>query len=176
MENKIITFDNYQMRLIEEADTDAYYKQAIEGSDKEAKYYTGTVGTYSLDQIKSYVKTIVTDTSRYDFIITKDDDIIGEVVLSEIADGNAHYRICIFNKENFSKGIGFKATHEVFNYAFETLELKSIELEVFPFNERGIALYTKMGFELLENIIDDEAEDPYREICIMRLEKKNFSR
>ncbi len=83
-------------------------------------------------------------------------------------------RICIFNKQYFSKGIGYKATKMAFEYAFSELEIDTIELEVFPFNERGIALYKKMGFEHIESIVDDEAAEPYKHIYVMKLEKEKF--
>lgn len=175
MKNRIISFDEYQMRLIEINDVDAYYKNAILESDEEAKFFTGTVNTYTKEQITAYVETIVKNENRYDFIITTDNEIIGEVVLSDIEKGNCHYRICIFNKDYFSKGIGFKATKIAFEYAFSELGVDTIELEVFPFNDRGIALYKKMGFEHIESIEDDEAEEPYKEIYIMRLKRENYN-
>lgn len=102
--------------------------------------------------------------------------IIGEVVLSEIENNNAHYRICIFNKEYFfSKGIGFNATEKLLGFAFKTLGLKSIELEVFPFNDRGIALYKKLGFEITGEIIDEEADSLYKKnIYTMKLKVEDF--
>lgn len=174
MKNKIINFDKYQMRLIEMKDADDYTK-ALLGLDTEAKYFTGTVNNYTKNQIISYVEAIVKNENRYDFIITINSEIIGELVLSEIEQENCHYRICIFNKQYFSKGIGFKATKIAFEFAFSELKLNTIELEVFPFNERGIALYKKMGSEHIENVVDEEADNPYKDICIMRLEKENFN-
>jgi len=175
MKNSIINFDQYQMRLIEVNDTDAYYKKAFLESDAEAKFFTGTVNHFTKEQITSYVETIVKNENRYDFIIMANDEIIGEVVLSDIEKGNCHYRICLFNKQYFSKGIGFKATKIAFEYVFSELELDTIELEVFPFNERGIALYKKMGFEHVDRIVDDEAEEPYQAIYTMRLKRENFN-
>jgi RimJ/RimL family protein N-acetyltransferase len=167
-------FNEYMMRSIRQEDLDPYYKCAIMESDQESKYFTGTVTSFSKDQIASYLKTIVDCESRYDFLIFKEDQIIGEVVLSDIENGNCHYRICIFSKENFSKGIGYQATHVAFDFAFNKLNLETIELEVFPFNERGIGLYKKMGFVDVEAIVDDEAEDPYKNINLMRLKKESY--
>lgn len=168
-------FDNYQLRLIEKSDAENYYKYAFEGSCTEAKYFTGTVANYSQEQVLSYVDRIVNSENRYDFLILRGSEIVGEVVLSEIEEGNCHYRICIYKKENFSKGIGFNASKEIFRFAFDDLNLSSIELEVFPFNERGIALYKKMGFEIVEDIVDDEADDLYKKIYLMRLIKDSYN-
>lgn len=174
MKDHEIEFAGYRMRLIQIGDIDSYYKYGFEKPDEEAKYYTGTTENHSKEQIISYVNSIVENKSRFDFIILKEDEIIGEVVLSDIKDRNCHYRICIFRKENFSKGIGYRATIELFKFAFEDLNLESVELEVFPFNERGIALYKKMGFEVKEEFVDEEAEDPYRDVIIMKIEVDKF--
>jgi RimJ/RimL family protein N-acetyltransferase len=172
--NTNFEFNGYQMRLIQESHADTYYKTLLE-SDEESKYFTGTTGTFTREQIAGYITKVVSRDNRYDFIILKDDDIVGEVVLSDVEGGKCHYRICIFKKENFSKGIGFEATKKAFDFAFNELELEEIELEVFPFNERGIALYEKMGFEFIETIVDEEAEDPYCEVNLMLLKKKRYS-
>lgn len=174
MKNPVIKFDEYEMRLIQTKDINAYYHGAFEAPDKEADYYTGTLGTYSKDQIKSYVEKIVDDKSRFDFLIWQGDEILGEVVINDIKDKQGHYRICIFNKENFSKGIGYRATLKVLEYVFDKRDLESITLEVFPFNTRGIGLYKKLGFIVQEEIIDHEAQAPYREIVVMQVTKSDF--
>lgn len=175
MKNKTIKFDDYTMRQLKLHDTENYYKYAFAEADSEAKYYTGTITDFTKEQIVTYVKKIEQDNTRFDFIILKDEEIIGEVVLSDIEDGSCHYRICIYKKSNFSKGIGFKATNEIFRFAFEELQLEAVELEVFPFNKRGISLYKKMGFKITEEIIDEEAEEPYRNIILMKLIKEDYN-
>jgi len=173
--NNTIEFDGYKMSLINLDDIEAYYKYAFLESDDEAKYYTATPDGYTKDQINDYLKKITESSQRYDFLIKKDKEIIGEVVLSEIENKNCHYRICIYKKENFSKGIGYRATKEVLNFAFNELSLNSVELEVFPFNERGISLYKKLGFHIEGEIIDEEAESLYQKIITMTLLKENYS-
>ncbi|BES66125.1 hypothetical protein SANA_25640 [Gottschalkiaceae bacterium SANA] len=174
--SKNFEFDSYKMRLISVNDIDAYYKYGFKESDKEAKYYTGTPDGYTKNQIYSYIQKISNTTSRYDFIISENDEIIGEVVLSDIEEKNCHYRICIFKKENFSKGIGYKATIKILEYAFDELNLESVDLEVFPFNERGISLYKKLGFRVENEIIDEDAQALYKKIIVMRLLKQNFNK
>lgn len=155
-------------------DLDSYYKFGFDEVSAETKYFTGTTEKFTKDQIESYIKKISGDSTRYDFLILKSDEVIGEAVLSEIDGKNCHFRIAIFNKKHFSGGIGFSITKILLDLVFGDLGLESVELEVFPFNERGIALYSKLGFKLADKIIDDEAKDPYKEINIMRLSKKNY--
>jgi RimJ/RimL family protein N-acetyltransferase len=176
MKEDNIKFGEYSMRLLKVDDVDEYYKFGFEEPDEESSYYTGTLNKYSKEQILHYLENISKDNSRYDFVICGEDEIIGEVVLSDIIESNGHYRIGIFNKRNFSKGIGYKATLKVLEFAFEELGLESVDLEVFPFNERGIGLYKKLGFEIEKCIIDEEAEEPYRDIIVMKLLKDNFSK
>ena len=44
------------------------------------------------------------------------------------------FRIAIFNKNNFNKGIGLKATNKALEIAFTKLNLHRVELEVFDYN------------------------------------------
>ena len=174
MKDKVLEFDKYHLRQIKENDVDDYYKSGFEESDAEVNYYTGTTCSFTKDQVIAYVNKIVKTPNRYDFLILNEREMLGEVVLNDIENKNCHYRICIFKKEHFSKGIGFNATVKVLEFAFEDLGLESIELEVFPFNERGIALYKKLGFEITGEIFDEEEESPYQKIYTMKLKVENF--
>lgn len=174
MKDKVIEFDCYLMRQIRAHDACNYYRYGFVEADSEANYYTGTTVSHTKEQIVSYVQKIENDPTRFDFIILHSDEIIGEVVLSGIKEKSCHYRICIYKKRNFSKGIGFKATNEIFRFAFDELELEAVELEVFPFNERGIALYKKMAFRITDEIVDEEAEEPYKNIILMKLVKEDY--
>lgn len=176
MINTIIEFDSYEMRLLTVEDTAIYFKYGFENPDEESCYYTGTIDRYSKDQIQQYLEKIVSDDTRYDFIIYSDDEIIGEVVINDIQAKRGHYRIGIFNKKNFSKGIGYMATLKVLEFAFMELGLETIDLEVFPFNERGIGLYKKLGFEIQKDIIDEEASELYRDNIVMELSRNRFNK
>lgn len=169
MLEKVFFFNDYQMRLIEIDDIDLYYEDGFLNADEEANYFTGTTDQFTKEQIANYVKKIVADESRYDFIILSNNRIVGEVVINNIEQKNCHYRICIFKKEYFSKGIGFEATKRIIDFAFNGLNLETIELEVFPFNDRGIALYKKLGFEIVAELNDESANEPYKKLLKMRL-------
>lgn len=164
------------MNIIQPSDLDSYYYFGFFDNSEETRYFTGTTEHFTKEQIESYILNISEDTTRYDFLISEGDEIVGEAVLSDVNGKNCHFRIAIFNKKNFSCGIGFSATRILLDFAFGELDLEVVELEVFPFNERGIALYSKLGFNLVDQVIDDEAKEPYREILIMRLNKENYDR
>ena len=166
--------ENISVRPINVDDVEIYFRYGFVESSEEAKYYTGTTQKFTLDQIKDYVTKIVVDKTRRDYLIIDSNKIVGEAVLSDITDESCHFRICIFNKDDFSRGIGGKVTNWVISTAFNELGIKNIELEVFPFNERGLALYKKMGFRKTEQVIDEDSEEPYRDIVIMKLNVDEF--
>lgn len=54
--------------------------------------------------------------------------------------------IAIFNPSCWNKGYGTEAIELLLNFAFSSLNLHTIELEVFSFNKRALACYKKVGF------------------------------
>jgi len=59
---------------------------------------------------------------------------------------NAEYAIAL-RKKSQGKGYGFAATIKVLKYAFYTLSLNHVYLNVFSDNEQAIACYKKVGFK-----------------------------
>ncbi len=157
---------------IEKSDINKYYN-AIKEIDEDARYYTKTLSEFTFKQIEEYVLKIEKSSSRKLFLITLGNEYIGEVALSDISHESCHFRICIYKKENFSKGYGNFALKWIIKYAFYTLNLSEIELEVYPFNKRAIGLYEKFGFKETNRIFDDSNISPYNEIIIMLLRKNN---
>jgi RimJ/RimL family protein N-acetyltransferase len=54
--------------------------------------------------------------------------------------------IGIGDREQWGKGYGREAMELVLRYGFHELNLHRIQLTVFEYNERAIALYEKLGF------------------------------
>jgi len=61
---------------------------------------------------------------------------------------SALFRIVIGEKDVWDKGYGTEATRLVAEEAFEKMGLSEIRLEVFNHNQRAIAAYSKVGFEV----------------------------
>lgn len=78
----------------------------------------------------------------------KDSDILGLVSLANINTTNqsAIFHIMIGNQIDRGKGIGFFATKEMLNHAFNNMNLNRVELTVLEDNFRAIELYKKVGF------------------------------
>ncbi|MEH7382273.1 GNAT family protein [Bacillus sp. JJ1533] len=59
---------------------------------------------------------------------------------------NAWLAIAIGGDGNRNRGLGYEAMVLVLDFAFQELNLHRIQLTVFQYNERAIALYEKLGF------------------------------
>lgn len=144
-----MSMGNYTLRLIKEEDINNYYESGFSFEDEEINRCTGSSSNVDRVSIEKYVHKIVTDDTRYDFLIINDkNEIIGESVINEIDWENkcANYRVCMFKSMNCGHGIGSKAIAKTIEFGFETLKLNRIELEVFDFNTRAYKAYLKVGF------------------------------
>jgi RimJ/RimL family protein N-acetyltransferase len=78
--------------------------------------------------------------------------LIGTTALTDrVATRNgtsALFRIVIGEKDAWGRGFGTEATRLVIEEAFEGLGLHEVRLEVFGHNERAIATYKRVGFEV----------------------------
>jgi len=73
---------------------------------------------------------------------------IGNVGLHRVDWISRHctFGIVIGEREFWGKGYGTKATQAALRFAFHTLNLHRVELEVFDFNPRAMRAYDKAGF------------------------------
>ena len=55
--------------------------------------------------------------------------------------------IAIGEAQHWGKGYGYEAMQLVLRFAFDELNLHRVQLTVFSYNERAIALYEKLGFQ-----------------------------
>ena len=170
--NKKSTSNSITISALDIKDSRKYFN-SLKEIDNEARYFTGSLQEFSLNQIEDYIKKVVNNNSRRLFLITLNNEFIGEVALSDINDVSCHFRICIYKRENFSKGYGSFALEWIIDYAFNTLNLCEIELEVYPFNKRAIGLYKKFGFKESDRFFDKDATSPYNDIIIMKKENTN---
>jgi RimJ/RimL family protein N-acetyltransferase len=77
------------------------------------------------------------------------DTMIGRSGLFNInqVDRRAMFGILIGEKDFWGKGYGQEATRLTLDYAFNLLNLNSVSLGVFAFNQRAIHAYQKVGFK-----------------------------
>jgi len=82
------------------------------------------------------------------FIIEVEGRGIGRIGLNNFRrrDGLASMYIFIGERESWGKGYGFDALMALLAYAFDTLNLRQVELWGLGDNERAIRMYKKIGF------------------------------
>ncbi len=136
------------LRPFRPEDTEALY-QGVQ--DPESKRLTGTHAKFTYEQIEKYVLSRGEQDDRETFVIAhpETDAIVGEIVLMDIDDINRNtvLRIALFHEAEFGKGYGTEALRLVLDYAFKTLKLHRVGLDVFDFNPRAIHVYEKLGFK-----------------------------
>ena len=142
--------DGYTLRLAQASDAEEYYRQNFNPLDSEVARLTGSKNEYTHDEVVNFFIQCIKDENRYDFLlIAPDGRIIGESVINQIdwEARNANYRICIFHSHECGKGIGSWAVQMTRDFAFETLNLHRLELDVFSFNPRAEKAYLAAGFQ-----------------------------
>ena len=79
---------------------------------------------------------------------TKDGVHIGHCGLHNASAENRHAElgIMIGEKEYWGRGFGTDAMLTLLRFAFQQMNLHKVTLGVFEFNERALAMYTKLGF------------------------------
>jgi RimJ/RimL family protein N-acetyltransferase len=108
----------------------------------------------SLENSRSYFDTIILPSSAQGLCFAiheaATDILIGTTALTDL-EGNparrSFFRIVIGEKAFWGGGRGTEATDLMMAYAFTTVNLELVRLEVFQHNPRAIAAYRRVGFE-----------------------------
>jgi len=81
--------------------------------------------------------------------LNENDELIGVIGFDGIEWANqvASFSIGIGDQANWGQGYGFEAIQLALTYAFKELNLHRLQLTVFSYNKRAIALYEKCGFK-----------------------------
>ncbi|WP_429842239.1 GNAT family N-acetyltransferase [Brevibacillus sp. FIR094] len=146
--------ENIYVRLVQEEDAQSLLALEVRNRDF-FQNFTGTreEAFYTLegqiDRIKSSM-ALKEEDRGYVFVIAEkgQDEIIGEVILSEVVRDNL--QSCwigyFLDKEHNGKGYMTEAVRLVVDYAFETLGLHRLEAGVMPHNIGSIKVLLKAGF------------------------------
>lgn len=90
---------------------------------------------------------------RYVFSIvdSETDHLIGRCLLFDVdqVNGRAMLGIVLGEKGYWDRGYGLEATRLLLDFAFNLLNLNSVMLGTFSFNERALACYRKAGFRVI---------------------------
>lgn len=153
--------DGYMLRLARHEDAERYFHENFDPLDPQVARLTGCKPQFTHDEVVDFFHRCVEADDRYDFLlIAPNGRIIGESVINEIDDDLrcANYRVAIFRPTEQGKGIGKWAVRMAQTFAFETLKLHRLELDVFSFNPRAKHVYEQTGFRV-EGVLRDAVRD-----------------
>lgn len=128
--------------------------------DQEAMRLTGTRATFTRDQVRAHLERLPGADDRADFAITDAGGaVLGEVVLNELEEDDLamNYRIALAGPSVRGRGYGTEAGRAVIDWAFDTVGLHRVSLEVYAFNPAAQRSYEKIGF-----VVEGRARDALR--------------
>jgi RimJ/RimL family protein N-acetyltransferase len=103
-----------------------------------------------LERMRSGVMEVIERGEHVFTIVTRDgDEAIGRCLLFAVDQVNrsAMVGIAIGERAYWGRGFGEESLRLLLEYAFGLLNLNSVMLGVFAFNERALRLYRKVGFK-----------------------------
>jgi RimJ/RimL family protein N-acetyltransferase len=93
--------------------------------------------------------------------LRESDRLVGATGLHQVDVRNRHaaFGIVIGEKDFWGKGLGSEATRLMVRYAFGTLNLNRVWLEVYEYNPRAVRVYEKVGFRVQGRLRQDTFHD-----------------
>jgi RimJ/RimL family protein N-acetyltransferase len=141
-----IVGDRVTLRPMVAADAERLWTDSLED---ESNRLTGTQGSFSRNQIDTWCETRSLTDDRLDLAVTNSVDgaWLGEIVVSDWDEQNrsCSFRVALTAGARNS-GFGTEATQLIVDYVFDELKVNRIELEVYAFNPRALAVYRRVGF------------------------------
>ena len=107
--------------------------------------YTPTTLESSQENIESIIREKI---HGFDILEMENNLLIGRCFLGSVDPVNRSARlgIVIGEKTHWDRGFGTESIQLLLDYAFNILNLNSVNLGTYSFNERAIACYKKVGF------------------------------
>ena len=136
---------NVRIRPLVEEDA---YTSVKWRNDPEVFKFTGNTYKHeiTIDNELEWIRKVIANTNDYRCAILVDEVYVGNIYLTDINDGNAHYHIFIGDKKYWGKGIAKQASLLILEYAFNVLKLDEVYLRVRKENISAYHLYLNLGF------------------------------
>ncbi len=119
-------------------------------NDPEVNRYLENRYMFNMENELEFLRKAHQPPEKHFFAIHRleDDALIGAESLVRVnpVHKTAVFGIFIGDKTCWGKGYGTEATQLLVKYAFHSLNLHRVELDVFAFNQRAIGAYEKAGF------------------------------
>jgi UDP-4-amino-4,6-dideoxy-N-acetyl-beta-L-altrosamine N-acetyltransferase len=147
--NPLVTgWNKIRLTPLEDSDIDSLY--AWQNSPSLRDLSMGFRFPIQRETVKEWIKNIreQNSKSRVVFAIRNHSAFLGTVSLHAIDpyQRKALLGICVGDRSERNKGIGFISTSLVLDYAFNALDFRKVSLEVISTNLSAIALYENLGF------------------------------
>ncbi len=107
---------------------------------------------YPLEKMQEIVEGVVKSQSPiFSIVDLETDKLIGRCMLFNVnqVDRNAMLGIVLGEKDCWGQGYGQDAIRLLLDFAFNLLNLNSVMLGTFAFNQRAIAAYERVGFKVI---------------------------
>jgi len=121
-------------------------------NNSEVTKYLSSFG-FSISRLEEekYMEKMMSENDKQKNLVieTKDGKYLGQIALGHIdwKNRNAELGIVIGSKKYWGKGYGTEAIKLLLDHGFHLMNLYSIYLWVFEYNQRGIHCYEKCGFK-----------------------------
>lgn len=118
-------------------------------NDLEVFKYTGNTYKHEIkiENELEWIRKVIANPNDYRCAILADGVYVGNIYLTDMHNGMAHYHIFIGDKSFWGKGVATKASMLILEYGFHVLKLKEILLRVKEENASAYNLYLKLGFK-----------------------------
>lgn len=149
------------LRAIERADLPAFHRWF---NDPDVTRFLGIpFPALSFEDEERFFENLRGNSSRraYAIVVAEGDRLIGNCELRGLRVGgyDAELGIAIGEKTAWGMGYGSEAVELLLRVGFDGLRLHRIWLTVAEYNERGIAAYTKCGFQIEGRLREDRFID-----------------
>lgn len=137
---------NVRIRPLKEQDA---YTSVKWRNDPEVFKFTGNTYNHeiTIDNELEWIRKVTANPTDYRCAILVDEVYVGNIYLTEIKEGTAHYHIFIGDKSYWGKGVAKRASLLILDYAFKVLNIKEIFLRVRNVNTSAYNLYLRLGFK-----------------------------
>lgn len=119
-------------------------------NDPEVFKYTRSTYDHiiTIDSELEWIKKVIAKKDDYRCAILADGKYIGNIYLTDIKDGIAHYHIFIGEKSYWGKGVAKKASQLIIDHGVKIFGVTEIQLGVHEKNTAALRLYLGLGFKI----------------------------
>ncbi|MDP5272949.1 GNAT family N-acetyltransferase [Chengkuizengella axinellae] len=148
MSNQLFEGEQLKLRALNDSDIPTILKW-YENADFLNFFSAEAAIPKQAHEFKKWTEASNSNEFRFAVRLKETDELIGMIEIDGVLWNHrtAWISMAIGDKENWSKGYGTEMLTLALRYAFSELNLYRLQLTVFEFNERAVALYEKLGFK-----------------------------